>query len=61
MSEAPLEFSLLIASGIPTRSFIADGVIFREGDKAEELYVIQSGTVEISTAESPPDTVSSPM
>jgi CRP/FNR family transcriptional regulator, cyclic AMP receptor protein len=47
MSEAPLEFSLLIASNIPTRSFIADEVIFREGDKAEELYVIQSGTVEI--------------
>ena len=47
MSDAPLEFSLLIASGIPTRSFIADDVIFREGHIAEELYVIKSGTVEI--------------
>jgi CRP-like cAMP-binding protein len=47
MSEAPLEFSLLIASDIPTRSFIADEVIFREGHKGEELYVIKSGIVEI--------------
>ncbi len=47
MSDAPLEFSLLIASGIPTRSFIADDVIFREGHIGEELYVIKSGIVEI--------------
>jgi CRP/FNR family cyclic AMP-dependent transcriptional regulator len=47
MSDAPLEFSLLIAAGIPTRSFIADDVIFREGHVGEELYVIKSGTVEI--------------
>jgi CRP/FNR family transcriptional regulator, cyclic AMP receptor protein len=47
MSDAPLEFSLLIASNIPTRSFIADEVIFREGHTGDELYVIKSGTVEI--------------
>lgn len=47
MPETPLDFSLLVKSGLPTRSFIADEVIFREGDKAEELYVIQKGRVEI--------------
>lgn len=47
MPEAPLDFSLLVTSGVPTRSFVADEVIFREGDKAVELYVIQKGRVEI--------------
>jgi CRP/FNR family transcriptional regulator, cyclic AMP receptor protein len=47
MSEAPIEFSLLAQSRVPTRSFVADEVIFRQGDKAEELYVIRSGRVEI--------------
>jgi CRP-like cAMP-binding protein len=47
MSEAPIEFSLLIASNLPTLSFIADEVIFREGHKGDELYIIKSGTVEI--------------
>ncbi len=50
MPEAPLDFSLLVTSGVPTRSFVADEVIFREGDKAVELYVIQKGRVEIHAA-----------
>jgi CRP/FNR family transcriptional regulator, cyclic AMP receptor protein len=47
MSQPPLDFSLLLKAGLPRRSFIADDVIFREGDKAEALFVIESGRVEI--------------
>ncbi len=45
--QTPLDFSLLLKTGLPTRAFVADDVIFREGDKAGALYVIQSGQVEI--------------
>lgn len=47
MSEAPLNFSLLIHPTVPARSFKAGEVIFHEGDAADELYVIQSGRVDI--------------
>jgi len=47
MPAAPLDFSLLLKAGLPRRSFIADDVIFREGDKAEALFVIETGRVEI--------------
>jgi CRP-like cAMP-binding protein len=47
MSQTPLNFSLLLKAGLPRRAFIADDVIFREGEKAEALFVIESGRVEI--------------
>jgi len=47
MSGAPLDFSLLLKAGLPRRSFVADDVIFREGDKGGALYVIEKGQVEI--------------
>ena len=47
MPQTPLDFSLLLKAGLPTRAFVADEVIFREGDKADALYIVQSGQVEI--------------
>jgi CRP-like cAMP-binding protein len=47
MSQKPLDFSLLLKSKLPRRSFVADEMIFREGDKAGELFVIEKGQVEI--------------
>jgi CRP/FNR family transcriptional regulator, cyclic AMP receptor protein len=47
MANTPLDFSLLLKAGLPTRAYVADEVIFREGDKAEALFVVQSGSVEI--------------
>jgi CRP-like cAMP-binding protein len=47
MTEPPIDFRLLAQSGVPTRSFNAGEVVFREGDQAEELYIVQSGLVRI--------------
>ncbi len=46
-ADAAIDFSLLAGAGAPVRSYKAGDIIFQQGDKAEELYVIQSGTVEI--------------
>jgi len=40
-------FSLLTGNDIETRRIRAGGVIFREGEKADELFVIKSGYVRI--------------
>ena len=40
-------FSLLTGNHIATRRVRAGDVIFREGDKADELFVIKSGHVRI--------------
>jgi len=40
-------FSLLTGNHIETRRIRAGDVIFREGDKADELFVIKSGHVRI--------------
>jgi CRP/FNR family cyclic AMP-dependent transcriptional regulator len=40
-------FSVLTGSDIGGRSIKAGGVIFREGDEANELFVIKSGQVRI--------------
>ena len=40
-------FSLLTGNDIETRRIRAGDVIFREGDKADELFVIKSGHVRI--------------
>jgi len=40
-------FGVLTGNNIEARSFKAGGVIFREGDAANELFVIKSGQVRI--------------
>jgi CRP/FNR family transcriptional regulator, cyclic AMP receptor protein len=47
MSEAPIDFSLLSRAGVPTRSYKAGEIIFREGESGNELYIVQSGRVRI--------------
>jgi CRP-like cAMP-binding protein len=47
MAEVPIDFSLLAGAGAPVRTYKAGDVIFSQGDAAEELFVIQSGHVEI--------------
>jgi CRP/FNR family cyclic AMP-dependent transcriptional regulator len=47
MADTPIDFGILAGTGAPVRSYKAGDVIFKQGDAAEELYVIQSGTVEI--------------
>jgi CRP/FNR family cyclic AMP-dependent transcriptional regulator len=48
MANGPVDFSLLIGPSVPVRSFRAGETIFREGDTATELYVIERGRVKIS-------------
>ena len=47
MADMTVEFGLLAGSGAPTRTYKAGDVIFREGDPAEELFIVKSGKVEI--------------
>ena len=47
MSNDAMDFSLLVKSGIPVRSFKPGETIFKEGDPANELYVIERGQVRI--------------
>lgn len=47
MSNDAVDFSILVSLGVPVRSFKRGETIFKEGDPATELYVIQSGRVEI--------------
>ena len=47
MADTAIDFGLLTGTGAPVRAYSAGDVIFRQGDKAEELFVVQSGTVEI--------------
>ena len=47
MSHDAIDFSLIVRSGVETRSFRQGDAIFKEGDAASELFVIQSGSVEI--------------
>jgi CRP/FNR family transcriptional regulator, cyclic AMP receptor protein len=46
MAEA-VDFGILAGAGAPTLSFKAGEVIFREGDPAQDLYIVKSGKVEI--------------
>jgi CRP-like cAMP-binding protein len=46
MANPPVDFRLLTGAGVPARDFKAGDVIFRQGDPAQELFVIQSGEVE---------------
>jgi CRP-like cAMP-binding protein len=47
MADTPIDFGILAGAGAPARHYKAGDVIFREGDPAEELFVVKSGTVEI--------------
>ncbi len=47
MADAPVDFKILAGAGVPVREFKADEVIFERGDAAQELFIIQSGEVEI--------------
>ena len=47
VADTAIDFGLLTGASAPVRAYNAGDVIFQQGDKAEELYVIQSGTVEI--------------
>jgi CRP/FNR family transcriptional regulator, cyclic AMP receptor protein len=46
-TDASVDFGILAGAGAPLRSFKAGETIFREGDPAEEMFVIKSGKVEI--------------
>jgi len=59
MSEKDVDFSILVGSEVPTRSFKAGETIFREGDPANELYVIQKGQVGVQTGNRLLDTLKS--
>ena len=41
------DFSLLLGPDVPSRFFSAGEVIFREGDRGEEFFVIRRGEVDI--------------
>src|ERR1700683_3357561 len=47
MADTPIDFGILAGAGAPARADKAGDVIFREGDTAQELFVVKSGTVEI--------------
>jgi signal transduction histidine kinase len=47
MSNAPIDFGMVASGGAPAREYRAGDVIFRYGDVGRELFIIQSGKVEI--------------
>jgi CRP-like cAMP-binding protein len=47
MLDDAIDFGLLIGAGGVVRSFKQGATIFKEGDQASELYVIQNGSVRI--------------
>ena len=47
MADAAVDFGILAGAGAAVRSFKAGDVIFRQGDPAEELFIVKSGKVEI--------------
>jgi CRP/FNR family transcriptional regulator, cyclic AMP receptor protein len=47
MANPPVDFRLLAGAGVPARDFKAGDVIFRQGDPAQELFIVQRGAVEI--------------
>jgi CRP/FNR family transcriptional regulator, cyclic AMP receptor protein len=47
MTSPPVDFRLLAGAGVPARDFKAGDVIFREGDPARDLFIVQSGEIEI--------------
>jgi CRP-like cAMP-binding protein len=47
MTVPDIDFSLIAGDGIATRSVKAGEIVFKEGDEANELFVIKSGDIEI--------------
>ena len=47
MANASIDFRIFAGAAVPVREFKAGDVIFNQGDAAEELFIIQSGEVEI--------------
>ena len=47
MASPPVDFRLLAGAGVPALEFKAGDVVFKQGDPARELFIIQSGEVEI--------------
>jgi CRP/FNR family transcriptional regulator, cyclic AMP receptor protein len=47
MANTSVDFRILAGAGVPVREFRAGEVIFRAGDAAQELFIVQSGEVEI--------------
>jgi CRP/FNR family transcriptional regulator, cyclic AMP receptor protein len=47
MVDTPIDFAILAGAGAPVRGYKAGDVIFKEGDPAEEFFVIKTGSVEI--------------
>ena len=45
--ESPIDFRLLAGANAPIREFKAGDVIFKQGEAAQELFIVQSGKVEI--------------
>ena len=57
-ADTAIDFGILAGSGAPVRSYKAGDIIFQQGDKAEELFVVQSGNVEIRLGNRLLDTLS---
>jgi CRP/FNR family transcriptional regulator, cyclic AMP receptor protein len=51
MSDGEIDFSLLLRPEVPTRNFAKGDTIFKEGDKADEFFVVVRGQVEIRTGD----------
>ncbi len=47
MPDANVDFAILAGAGAPVRDYKAGEVIFREGDPADELFIVKTGKVEI--------------
>src|SRR5262245_22185701 len=58
MADIDVDFALLASAKTTPRTFKAGETIFREGDPAVELYVVQSGRVEIRLGNRLLDTLS---
>ena len=54
MAEDGFNFSMFSRPGTATRSFMAGDIIFRQGDAADELFVIKEGQVMVSRAAQAP-------